>query len=86
MAKFDLRHIQCAKYVNTNGTITFTDKTAVGDAMQANISMRFAEGRLYAESHLAEFIRKCTGGTISLVYQGAKTGANEAISVIIEAK
>ena len=66
MAKFDLRHIQCAKYVNTNGTITFTDKTAVGDAMQANISLRFAEGRLYAESHLAEFIRKCTGGTVSL--------------------
>ena len=63
MAKFDLRYIQCAKYVNTNGTITFTDKTAVGDAMQANISLRFAEGRLYAESHLAEFIRKCTGGT-----------------------
>ena len=35
MAKYDLRHIQCAKYVNTNGTITFTDKTLVGDAMQA---------------------------------------------------
>ena len=34
--------------------------------MTANIELRFAEGRLYAESVLAEFIRKCTGGTISL--------------------
>ncbi len=66
MAKYDLRYIQCAKYVNTNGTITFTEKQKVGDAMTANIELRFAEGRLYAESVLAEFIRKCTGGTISL--------------------
>lgn len=66
MAKYDLRYIQCAKYVNTNGVITFEDKQKVGDAMTANIELRFAEGRLYAESTLAEFIRKCTGGTISL--------------------
>lgn len=84
MAKFDLRHIQCAKYVNTNGTITFTDKTAVGDAMQANISMRFAEGRLYAESHLAEFIRKCTGGTISLGVKYIKTSAQKLMFGLTE--
>ena len=66
MAKYDLRYIQCAKYVNTNGVISFTDKQKVGDAMTANIELRFAEGRLYAESVLAEYIRKCTGGTISL--------------------
>lgn len=66
MAKYDLRYIQCAKYVNTNGVISFTDKQKVGDAMTANIELRFAEGRLYAESTLAEFVRKCTGGTISL--------------------
>ena len=66
MAKYDLRYIQCARYVNTEGVISFTDKQKVGDAMTANIELRFAEGRLYAESVLAEFIRKCTGGTISL--------------------
>lgn len=66
MAKYDLRYIQCAKYVNNNGAITFAEKQKVGDAMTANIELRFAEGRLYAESTLAEFIRKCIGGTISL--------------------
>ena len=66
MAKYDLRYIQCARYVNTDGDISFTDKQKVGDAMTANIELRFAEGRLYAESTLAEYIRKCTGGTISL--------------------
>lgn len=66
MAKYDLRYIQCAKYVNTDGVITFENKQKVGDAMTANIELRFAEGRLYAESTLAEYIRKCTGGTISL--------------------
>lgn len=66
MAKYDLRYIQCAKYNNNNGVISFTDKQKVGDAITANIELRFAEGRLYAESVLAEFIRKCTGGTISL--------------------
>lgn len=66
MAKYDLRYIQCAQYVNTNGVISFTSKQKVGDAMTANIELRFAEGRLYAESTLAEFVRKCTGGTISI--------------------
>lgn len=76
MAKYDLRYIQCAKYVNTDGVISFTDRQRVGDSMTANIELRFAEGRLYAESVLAEFIRKCTGGTISLgvkyILQGAQ--------------
>ena len=84
MAKFDLRHIQCAKYVNTNGTITFADKTLVGDAMQANISMRFAEGRLFAESALAEMIRKCTGGTVSLGVKYIKTAAQKLMFGLTE--
>lgn len=66
MPQFDLRYIKCAKYVNTSGVITYTDPQKVGDAMTANLEMRFAEGRLYAESTLAEYIRKATGGTISL--------------------
>jgi len=66
MPQFDLRGIKAAKYVNTSGTITYTSKTKVGDAMTANLEPRFAEGRLYAESVLAEYIRAITGGTISL--------------------
>lgn len=66
MPQFDLRGINVAKYVNTNGVITYTDRQTAGDAMTANLEMRFAEGRLYAESTLAEFMRKATGGSISL--------------------
>lgn len=76
MAKYDLRYIQCAKYNNNNGVISYTDKQKVGDAMTVDIELRFAEGRLYAESVLAEFIRKCTGGTISMgvkyIFQAAQ--------------
>lgn len=66
MPSFDLRGIKVAKYVNTNGTITYTDAATIGDAMNVSMSLRFAEGRLYAESSLAEYIRKATGGTISI--------------------
>lgn len=66
MPQFDLRGIQVAKYVNTNGTITYTDRQTAGDAMTATLEMRYAEGRLYAESTLAEFMRKATGGSISI--------------------
>ena len=34
--------------------------------MSANLELKFAEGRLYAESALAEYMKKATGGTISL--------------------
>lgn len=84
MAKYDLRYIQCAKYVNTNGVITFTDKQKVGDAMTANIELRFAEGRLYAESTLAEYIRKCTGGTISLGVKYIKEAAQKLMFGLTE--
>lgn len=66
MPQFDLRGIKVAKYVNTSGTITYTNAQKLGDAMMANLEMRFAEGRLYAESTLAEYMRKATGGTISV--------------------
>lgn len=66
MPQFDLRGIQVAKYVNTSGTISYTNRQTAGDAMTANLEMRYAEGRLYAESTLAEFIKKATGGTISI--------------------
>ena len=66
MPQFDLRNIKAAKYVNNQGTISYTNLTKVGDAMTANLELRNAEGRLYAESALAEYMRKATGGTISL--------------------
>lgn len=84
MAKYDLRYIQCARYVNTNGTISYTDKQSVGDAMTANIEPRFAEGRLYAESTLAEYIRKCTGGTISLGVKYIKEAAQKLMFGLTE--
>lgn len=66
MPQFDLRGIKAAKYVNTNGVITYTNAQTVGDAMNVNLELRFAEGRLYAESTLAEYMRKAVGGTISI--------------------
>lgn len=84
MAKYDLRYIQCAKYINTNGVITFEDKQKVGDAMTANIELRFAEGRLYAESTLAEFVRKCTGGTVSLGVKYIKEAAQKLMFGLTE--
>lgn len=66
MPQFDLRGIKIAKYVNTSGTISYTGAQSIGDAMNVNIEVRSAEGRLYAESTLAEYIRKIVGGTISI--------------------
>ena len=77
MPQFDLRGIKCAKYVNTAGVITYTSPQAVGDAMTANLEMRFAEGRLYAESTLAEYMRKAVGGTISLGVKYIKSAAQK---------
>lgn len=77
MPQFDLRGIHCAKYVNTAGTITYTDVQEVGDAMTATLEMRFAEGRLYAESTLAEYMRKATGGTIALGVKYIKDAAQQ---------
>ena len=66
MPQFDLRGIKVAKYNNNNGTVTYSDVASAGDAMAINLEMRNAEGRLYAESTLAEYMRKATGGTVSL--------------------
>lgn len=66
MPEFDLRGIRAGKYVNTNGVITYTDVQKIGDAMAVNLDFRHAEGRLYAESSLAEYLKKAVGGTISI--------------------
>lgn len=66
MPNFDLRGIKIAAYSATGTTVTYTNPQTIGDAMNVNIGLTFAEGRLYAESALAEFIREATGGTISI--------------------
>lgn len=66
MPAFDLRGFKVAKY-NYNATskkITYGEAMSMGDAMSANLELKFAEGRLYAESALAEYMKKVTGGTI----------------------
>ena len=66
MPQFDLRGIKVAKYEVNEGQITHGQAMSAGDAMTATLEMRYAEGRLFAESTLAEYMRKATGGTISL--------------------
>jgi len=66
MPTFDLRGINVAKYKNTSGVITYDPPISAGAAMGANLELRFAEGRLYAESALSEYMKLATGGTISL--------------------
>lgn len=68
MPTFDMRYIQAAKYNydKETGKVTYTEKTKVGDAMEANFELKFAEGRLYAEGRLAEYIKQATGGTLSI--------------------
>lgn len=75
MPQFDLCGMYVAKYTNTNGVISYTGATSAGDAMTATLEMRYAEGRLYAERTLAEFMRKATGGTISLGVKYIPTAA-----------
>lgn len=67
MPAFDLRYLQVAKYTKSSSgnTATYGTPVSMGDAMTVNLEMRFAEGRLYAESALAEYMKKATGGTAS---------------------
>ena len=66
MPAFDLRYIKIGKYKNTSGTISYSDVTTIGDAMDVNLQFKYAEGRLYAEGVLAEYLKLITGGTMSV--------------------
>lgn len=66
MPSFDLRGIHVARYKDENGQVSYSDITPVGDAMNVNLELKFAEGRLYAEGRLAEYIKLATGGTLSI--------------------
>lgn len=64
MPAFDLRYLQVAEYKEKpDGSTEYGDPVSMGDAMTVALSMRFAEGRVYAESVLAEYLKKATGGT-----------------------
>ena len=79
MPQFGLKGIKAAKYVNTGGVITYTNPQEVGDAITANLELRFAEGRLYAEDMLAEYMRKAVGGTISIGVKYIKQAAQQLL-------
>ena len=66
MPQFSLKGIRCGKYVNTSGTITYTQHASMGEAITATLELNFAEGRLYAEGKLAEYLREALGGSISI--------------------
>lgn len=66
MPTFDLKGIKIGKYVNTSGAIAYENVVSMGDAMNVNLQMTFAEGRLFAEGALAEYMRLATGGTVSV--------------------
>ncbi len=66
MPSFDLRNIKCAEYSESNGVVSYSNATKVGDAMSVDLQFRYAEGRLFAESSLAEMMKKATGGSISI--------------------
>ena len=64
MPAFDLRYLQVAEYKEKSaGATEFGDPVSMGAAMPVALSLRFAEGRIYAESTLAEYLKKATGGT-----------------------
>lgn len=77
MPKFDLRYIQVAKYVNNNGAVSYTNKTSIGDAMNVDLTFRHAEGRVFAEGTLAEYMKKLVGGSISIAEKYIPTAAQQ---------
>lgn len=79
MPAFDLRYIKIGKYKNTSGTISYSDVTAIGDAMDVNLQFKYAEGRLYAEGVLAEYMKLITGGTISIAVKYIRAEAQKAM-------
>lgn len=66
MPTFDLRGIKIGEYKNDGGTITYEAPIPMGDAMNVQLNLKSAEGRLYAEGRLAEYMKLVTGGNVSV--------------------
>lgn len=79
MPAFDLRDIKIGKYKNTSGVISYSAVTPIGDAMDVNLQFKYAEGRLYAEGVLAEYLKLITGGTISIAVKYIPAEAQKAM-------
>ena len=77
---YDLRGIRAGiyNYDTSTKTISYTTPFDVGKAMTCALELRFAEGRLYAESALSRFKKKQTGGSISI--------AVEALTLAVQKK
>lgn len=79
MPAFDLRYLRVAEYKKkTTGEGTeYGTPVSMGDAMTVVLDMRFAEGRLFAESALAEYMKKATGGTATAGVKYIPTAAQK---------
>lgn len=75
MPAIDLRGIQIARLEDN----AYDSPMSVGDAMSCNLQLRFAEGRLFAESTLAEFLKKCTGGSVSIAVKYIPAPAQQTL-------
>lgn len=75
MPAIDLRNILIGKL--TEGI--YGNPMSIGDAMNCNLQLRYAEGRLFAESALAEYIKKATGGSISVGVKYIPIAAQEVM-------
>lgn len=79
MPQFGFRHVKVAKYTNTNGTISYSGATTLGEAINMNLQLHYTEGRLYAMDSLREYLRKATGGTISVGVKYLPTAAQKLL-------
>lgn len=79
MPSFDLKGIKIAEYNAAESSVSYTNAQSIGDAMNVNLELRYAEGRLYAESAFAEYMKLAVGGTISI---GLKYIPDEAQKVM----
>lgn len=84
MPQFGLRGMKIAKYDFTNGAVAYSQLQTMGAAMQANIELRRAEARLYADDGLAEYMTSATGGTISLGVKYIPDDAQKLLFGLIE--
>lgn len=66
MPTFDLRGIMIGKYKYADGAVSYETPVKMGDAMRVELNIATAEGRLYAESRLAEYKKLVTGGSVSV--------------------
>lgn len=79
MPQYGLKRIYAAQYANSNGTISYSSPTHVGDAITAQIEPQNAQASLYAEDGLAEFMSAMVGGTISIGVKYIKDAAQQLL-------